>query len=253
MDKAEASTHARRFTRLHLFVGVTVAAVIAAALTAGGFAIAAPSDGPNTFYACAKNGIVVSSIQVTQPTCNGKDQTVVSWNANGVAGATGATGASGATGPSGANGAPGATGPSGADGHDGATGTTGPTGANGAAGSTGATGPGGLPSIGTFTSSQIIDGATLTCVSVTAGSEIFGLPSQNCNTPKLNGQPLLSSSTVAFAICPFVFGPGGGVSFGGETPGSPVFDWSNSLSRWVLNTTAPAGLGQLGCAIPAPS
>jgi hypothetical protein len=63
-----------------------------------------------------------------------KNETLLTWNAQGVPGPQGLTGATGPTGPAGANGATGATGNSGAAG---ATGSSGPTGANGATGATG--------------------------------------------------------------------------------------------------------------------
>jgi hypothetical protein len=68
------------------------------------------------------------------------NETSISFNQRGVAGATGPAGAIGATGPKGDTGAPGAVGPAGAKGDPGAKGDTGSPGATGAAGSIGATG-----------------------------------------------------------------------------------------------------------------
>jgi hypothetical protein len=93
---------------------VTAAVLTTAAVVGGGFALAAPGDSPNTYYACAKGGNVIpGSITVNAPPKCPNGQTVVSWNENGVAGATGPTGANGTNGSDGATGPTGATGPKG--------------------------------------------------------------------------------------------------------------------------------------------
>ena len=85
------------------------------------YAVAEQSLPPHTYYACA-HGAQIRAHSITvdaTPKCS-RDQTVVSWNQNGLAGPTGPTGA---TGPSG-----------------GPTGPTGPTGATGATGANGVSG-----------------------------------------------------------------------------------------------------------------
>jgi hypothetical protein len=88
-----------RFTGTQTFGIVTAAVLTTAAVVGGGFALATPTPSPNTYFACAKDGKVIpGSVKVnTQPKCAG-GQTVVSWNEQGVPGATGPTGATGEAG-----------------------------------------------------------------------------------------------------------------------------------------------------------
>ncbi len=72
-----------------------------------------------------------------------KSETLMTWNAQGIAGEQGLTGATGATGPQGTAGATGPTGPTGDAGATGATGPQGTAGLDGIAGATGAAGTNG--------------------------------------------------------------------------------------------------------------
>jgi hypothetical protein len=103
------------------------------------YAVAEQSLPPHTYYACA-HGAQIRAHSITvdaTPKCS-RDQTVVSWNQNGLAGPTGPTGAPGTNGQNGLAGPTGATGATGPSG--GPTGPTGPTGATGATGANGVSG-----------------------------------------------------------------------------------------------------------------
>jgi hypothetical protein len=117
-----AAGERQRFSIRQTFGIVAAAVLTTAAVVGGGFALAAPGDSPNTYYACANgNRLLPGSVTINTPPKCSKNQTVVSWNENGVAGATG---------------------PTGANGIDGADGATGPTGATGEPGSAGGAGGG---------------------------------------------------------------------------------------------------------------
>ena len=125
-----------------------IAVGLAATLTIGGFAghvALASGDGTSpTFYACVKEGRIVSGSVVvdTAPTCRGGAE-LVSWGSGspGAAGITGSTGLAGPTGSGGPTGPTGTAGPTGPTGSSGSAGSTGGTGATGPTGLTGPTGP----------------------------------------------------------------------------------------------------------------
>ena len=120
----------------------------------------------------------------------------------------------------------------------GATGTAGATGATGAMGATGPQGPGGLPQLGTFTPTQIVDGAILTCTSPTATT---------CSSPQLNGLAIAATGEIATAteICAFVRGTGW---FTISTAGSSTatrFTWNGT--KWVATTASDGSWTSFGC------
>jgi hypothetical protein len=103
-------------------------------------------------------------------------------------------------------------------------GQSGPQGATGTTGATGPQGPGGLPQLGTFTPTQVVDGAILTCASSTATT---------CNTPQLNGLGIASSVAGATEICAFVRGT------------ATRFMWDGS--KWVTTTGSDQSYSGLLC------
>jgi hypothetical protein len=142
--------------RRRLLLAAATASILLLALGANAFA--SIPDHNQVYYACVQNGSLplptAGSIRMIDTdrgqSCN-RYESLISWNANGVAGATGATGPSGLAGPTGETGAAGTEGATGATGPEGATGTAGdvgPTGAMGMPGPTGAegaVGPSGEP------------------------------------------------------------------------------------------------------------
>jgi hypothetical protein len=135
--------------RRRLLLAAATASILLLALAANAFA--SIPDQNQVYHACMQSGNLplpnAGSIRMIDTergqNCN-RFETPISWNANGVAGATGATGPSGLAGPSGATGAAGmdgATGPAGIAGATGPAGDVGPTGAAGRPGPTGADGP----------------------------------------------------------------------------------------------------------------
>jgi len=118
----------------------TVLATATAVLVTGGVAMAgAPSDG--TINACVKKNGDVRVI--SKPSECAKNDTALTWNQHGPAGAKGERGPAGPAGPAGAKGETGArgavgpAGPTGPAGEDGAVGPAGPAGDDGAAGPAG--------------------------------------------------------------------------------------------------------------------
>ena len=111
---------------LHLTIGVL-------AFSIGATTIVLAEAATGIVYACVNNSSGTIHIIGASQTCSTNEQ-LVSWNQQGVAGATGATG------PQGANGLTGATGPQGQPGIQGLSGPSVPTGAQGPLGATGATG-----------------------------------------------------------------------------------------------------------------
>ena len=74
MEATGTSTHERRFTHTQLIGAVAATALFVGGLVSGGFALAAPSSSPNTYYACVKDrSASLNSFQVnTPPTCGKK-------------------------------------------------------------------------------------------------------------------------------------------------------------------------------------
>ena len=137
-------------------VGFITAAILVGGVVAGG----ATNTPPNTYYACARNGLVnEDTIRVnTTPTC-ARNYTVVSWGQTGPQGGTGLQGVAGTPGSLGGTGAqglpgqPGGIGGTGLQGVPGGVGGTGlqgvpgTNGVDGALGGTGETGPQGDPGL----------------------------------------------------------------------------------------------------------
>jgi Phage Tail Collar Domain/Collagen triple helix repeat (20 copies) len=119
-------------------------AVLALGAFAGAAGIAAATTAvthtsTTTIQGCESNGSGRLRIVQSVSSCR-QNETPLTWNVQGAAGATGPPGPPGAAGPAGA---PGPAGPAGPVGPAGPTGDTGPAGQDGAAGATGPAGPAG--------------------------------------------------------------------------------------------------------------
>jgi lamin tail-like protein/collagen triple helix repeat protein len=167
-----------------LLVALPLLALVAGVALAAQPSARRPSNA--VINACVKKGS--GQVRVVRPGAGcRKNESRLSWNAQGPAGPrgpAGATGAAGATGPAGAAGPAGPAGPAGAKGDPGARGATGPAGPKGDAGPQGPPGPG-LTSLETLngiachlggtagTASLTYDAggvATFTCVTGGGGS-----------------------------------------------------------------------------------
>ena len=163
----------------------------------------------------------------------------------GTTGATGATGATGPSGPSGATGPSGASGPSGPQGASGPSGPSGPTGASGASGASGPSGPQGpsdlVPPVGSFTPTQLVQGAILTCASTSTGAGLT-----TCFGPKLNGLDiqLVFGSPEAIRICNTITGLGFSSTSGGVAASNPHFIWTGA---WALSSVGAVAMQTLVC------
>ena len=202
METAGNGRAKARYTRVQLFGIVAVTALVTSVVVGGGLVLAGAGPTPNKYYACAKNNVVSSAIKVnTKPTCPA-GQKVVVWNQAGAKGATGLPGAKGAT------------------------------------GATGVQGPGGLPQLGTFTATQIVNGAILDCTNVSA---------TDCNLPKLNGLDLVASNpfTTVDAICAVVRGTSwNSVGYGASSTATRFF-WNGS--KWATTTTNDQFINYIQC------
>ena len=152
----------RRFLRRHVFVAAVVSAVVTAAVTSGGFALASTPSTGNTYYACASGNMIIPGtmkVSSTPPVC-ASGTNLVSWNQTGPAGAQGPIGPAGTTGPQGPAGAMGAVGPAGPAGAPGAIGAQGVQGLTGNTGATGAPGAPGADGAPGATGAQGVQGLT---------------------------------------------------------------------------------------------
>ena len=183
---------ARRSARLVVLV-VVIGGVAAGVAYATG---AIPgSDG--VIHGCYDSG---GNVKVAATATCPKGYTALPWNQTGPAGATGAAGPAGATGPAGPQ------------------------------GDTGAPGPSGVPTVGQFTPSQIIEGAILTCASTITVATFSA-----CDTPLLNGMQLDANDfTNANLICDRIVGFVANLSAPGVGSLGPVqlFHWNGS--NWIL-------------------
>ena len=199
-----------------LWLGVGAAAAVT---TAAGVAFAS-SPGGGVIIACASS----NNLRLADASGCKANETAISWDQTGPAGATGATGdagatgAAGATGPTGAAGTAGAAGPTGATGPSGAAGATGATGPTGASGVTGPTGPAGAGSLDT---TQIV--------------------TQQVDVPPHVFNPAVSAT----ATCP----PGMMAVSGGyfianldqNAPPTVLISWRPSLDKWQVFFYNPSG------------
>lgn len=217
----------------------------------------------NTIIACykAQNGQLRLVSAASQ--CLPSEQAIM-WNQNGTQGATGATGAAGPQGPAGIAGATGAigpqgpagvagpagpAGPQGAPGTDGAPGAQGPAGpagpqgpqgAQGPTGPQGARGPADLPAVGEFTPTQLVQGAILTCTTISSTGTIA-----TCNGLKLNGLDVRLAVTEANRVCNTVTGLGFSSAGGGGTAANPHFFWNGTA--WALTSSTDAPMNSINC------
>jgi hypothetical protein len=208
----------RRIRRGALAVAAVALVAIAGAVT---YAVA-DIGGGGVINGCFKtqNG----QLRVIDPATDHclPSETAISWSQTGPTGSRGPTGARGPTGPKGPTGSTGARGP---------TGNTGPQGLSG------------LPPVGSFTPTQIVEGAILTCASTSVSAT-----TTDCSGSKLNG--LNISGVPGFdangnAICNVVTGHSwAGIAFGGVSPG-PQFTWNGS--NWVLASAAVQPITAIDC------
>ncbi|CAN5502374.1 hypothetical protein BH24CHL1_BH24CHL1_06970 [soil metagenome] len=118
---------------------VLAPALIAVLVLAMGSAAIAQGKSSTMFYACEGPDGTLSQISTAEPTCNGKNHTLVSWNQVGPMGPAGPQGPQGEKGDQGDQGEPGV------DGQDGAPGVQGEKGDKGDIGPQGEQGPKGDP------------------------------------------------------------------------------------------------------------
>jgi collagen triple helix repeat protein len=252
------------------WLGVGLGIVLASGI---GVAVAAIPDASGVIHACYqvdKNGSVAGdgNIRLIDPTSTKKNnqacknnEAALDWNvsgptgAKGATGARGATGAKGPTGPKGPTGSKGATGTNGAPGAKGATGTRGPTGlrgptgpkgptgTNGTPGAKGATGPpglSGLPPVSSFTPTQIVEAAILTCTSTSTSAGIA-----TCLGLKLNGIDVRLAVPEANRVCNSVTGLGFSSASGSGSAANPHFIWNGT--NWELSSAAAPPMTNINC------
>jgi hypothetical protein len=212
----------RRFSRATL--AITAVAIVA---IAGGVSYAvADIGGGGVINGCYKsqNG----QLRLIDPATDHclPSETSISWGQTGTQGPPGPTGPAGPTGPQGPKGDTGQTGPAGP------TGPQGPKGDTGATGPQGPPGLSGLPPVDSFTPTQIVRAAILTCASTSATAT-----TATCNGPKLNGMDIRFGIAEGNAICNVVTGGGFNTIFTQNTPAAiPYFVWNGS--NWALTSTA---------------
>lgn len=220
----------RRFRRVALAVSAVVVVAIAGGVT---YAVA-DIGGGGVINGCykAQNG----QLRLIDPATDQclPSEKPISWNQ------TGTQGPPGPTGPAGPKGSTGPQGPAGPQGLKGATGPAGPAGppgpqgakgATGAAGPQGSPGPSGLPPVDSFTPTQIVEAAILTCTSTSTTAT-----TTECDGAKLNGTDIRFGISEANAICHVVTGADFSFIFSNGPPAVPYFVWNGS--SWALSSTA---------------
>jgi Collagen triple helix repeat (20 copies) len=211
----------RRFSRATL--AITAVAIVA---IAGGVSYAvADIGGGGVINGCYKsqNG-QLRLIDPANDHCL-PSETAISWGQTGTQGPPGPTGPAGPTGPQGPKGDTGQTGPAGP------TGPQGPKGDTGATGPQGPPGPSGLPPVDSFTPTQIVRAAILTCASTSTSAT-----TTTCSGPLLNGMDIRFGIPEGNAICNVVTGGGFNTIFSNSPPAVPYFIWNGS--SWALSSTA---------------
>jgi hypothetical protein len=102
-------------------------------------------------------------------------------------------------------------------------------------------GPSGLPLVGQFTPTQIVEGAVLTCA-LTQNVSVTSI----CVGPKLNGLDLSDTEASLVTICNTVTGTALPPSHGfGPLSTATRFVWTGTT--WALQTINEAPLQQVGC------
>lgn len=211
----------RRFSRATL--AITAVAIVA---IAGGVSYAvADIGGGGVINGCYKsqNG----QLRLIDPATDHclPSETAISWGQTGTQGPPGPTGPAGPTGPQGPKGDTGQTGPAGP------TGPQGPKGDTGATGPQGPPGLSGLPPVDSFTPTQIVRAAILTCTTTSTTAT-----TTQCDGPKLNGLDIRFGTAEANAICNVVTGGGFFFVFSNSPAAVPYFIWNGS--NWALSSTA---------------
>ena len=201
----------RRFSRR---VAVAVTAVVLVAIAGGVTYAVADIGGGGVINGCYKsqNG----QLRLIDPATDHclSSETAISW---------GQTGTQGPPGP---------------------TGPVGPTGPQGPKGDTGATGPpglSGLPPVDSFTPTQIVNAAILTCASTSATAT-----TTTCNAPRLNGIDIRLDFPEAEAICNAVAGNGNLSAASNPTAATvPYFIWNGT--NWALASTPANRIDVIVC------
>ena len=218
----------RRFSRATL--AITAVAIVA---IAGGVSYAvADIGGGGVINGCYKsqNG-QLRLIDPANDHCL-PSETAISWGQTGTQGPPGPTGPAGPTGPQGPKGDTGPAGPTGPQGPKGDTGATGPQGPPGLSG---------LPPVGRFTPTQIVNAAILTCASASATAT-----TTTCNDPRLNGIDIRFGFPEAGAICNAVAGNGNLAASTSPTAATvPYFIWNGT--NWALASTPVSRIDVMVC------
>jgi hypothetical protein len=113
----------------------------------------------------------------------------------------------------------------------GTQGPPGPTGPKGATGATGATGPAGLPPVDSFTPTQLVQSAILTCTTTNTTAT-----TTSCQGLKLNGLNVRLDIPEANRICNTVTGAGFNFGTGSGLAGNPHFIWTGTA--WTLSSAS---------------
>jgi hypothetical protein len=210
---------------------MAVTAVVVVAIAGGVTYAVADIGGGGVINGCYKsqNG----QLRVIDPATDHclPSETAISWSQTGPQGPPGPTGPAGPQGPKGDTGPAGPAGPAGPQGPKGDTGPAGPQGPPGLSG---------LPPVDSFTPTQIVNAAILTCTSTSTTAT-----TTECDGPKLNGLDIRFGIAEANAICNVVTGGGFSFVFTNSLAAVPYFIWNGS--NWALSSTATNRIVSFAC------
>jgi hypothetical protein len=202
---------------LRLLVGACVVVGVGAITTV---ALGVIPDSNGVIHGCyptnSQNSQSEAGLVLVNGTTCPRGETAISWNQTGPTGATGNIGPTGATGATGASGASGASGPSGATGPQGPSDLT--------------------PAVGSFTPTQLVQGAVLTCATFT---------STQCTGMKLNGLDVRLDIPEANRICNTVRGTNFNNGVGTGVTSGPHFFWNGT--NWTLTSSVETPMNTLNC------
>jgi Collagen triple helix repeat (20 copies) len=238
-----------RFSRIALAITAVATVAIAGGVT---YAVADIGDG-GVINGCYKtqNG-QLRLIDPATDSCH-PSETAISWSQTGPQGPKGDPGPPGPAGPQGPAGPTGPVGPAGPAGPTGPQGPAGPQGIPGPQGQTGPTGPqgppglSGLPPVDSFTPTQIVRGAILTCASTSAPTAT----TVACQGMKLNGLDISGFFTEANVVCNAVTGATWQTIIFDLPAAVPHFFWNGS--NWALSSASASPLRELHCFLGASS
>ena len=215
----------RRFRRVALAVSAVAAVAVAGGVT---YAVADIGAG-GVINGCYKsqNG-QLRLIDPATDSCH-PSETSISWGQTGTQGPPGPQGPTGPQGPAGPQGVPGPQGPAG------------PQGATGPAGPQGPPGLSGLPPVGSFTPTQIVKGAILTCTSTSATATIAACQGIKLNGLTIRGLAINEAQTVCNAVTGASWDT---ITFGSAVTG-PQFIWNGS--NWALASGTAQPVEDLFC------